>query len=168
MATWADTGKVHIWNVAEAFQSLNLGQQPWRKENQRPVYTVEVHERHEGFGLDWSSSGRLLSGDVSSRIFLTTRREAQFVSEHTPFVGHTASVEDIQWSPFEENVFSSASVDKTIKIWDARKKKSAALSIEAHNYDVNVISWNRKVSHLLASGSDDGVFSIWDLRMFAP
>ena len=63
-------------------------------------------------------------------------------------------------------MFASCSVDKTVKIWDTRKRGGAALSVQAHTTDVNVISWNRITPHLMVSGADDGTFSVWDLRNF--
>lgn len=63
-------------------------------------------------------------------------------------------------------MFASASADKTVAVWDLRKKNGSMLSLKAHEEDVNVISWNRNVTYLLASGSDDGSFKIWDLRAF--
>lgn len=56
----------------------------------------------------------------------------------------------LQWSPTEADVFASASVDKTIAIWDIRQGKSAFKSFKAHDADVNVISWNR-LAALLSS-----------------
>ncbi|CAL5426167.1 unnamed protein product [Camellia sinensis] len=63
-----------------------------------------------------------------------------------PFVRHTGSVEDLQWSPTEPHVFASCSVDGNIAIWDIRLGKSPAASIKAHNVDVNVISWNSQLA----------------------
>jgi ribosome assembly protein RRB1 len=87
-----------------------------------------------------------------------------WATEDTPYKGHGASVEDIQWSPTEAAVFASCSVDQTVRIWDARKKSDSALKVKAADCDVNVIAWNRRVPYLLASGDDQGNLRVWDLR----
>lgn len=50
-ATWADTGKVHVWDMASVFKSLD--QPGLRTDNIKPVYTVNNHKT-EGFAMDWS------------------------------------------------------------------------------------------------------------------
>lgn len=143
VSTWSEAGKVHIWDITQHVQSLDTpGLVP--NSNLQPIYNVEKHARKEGYGMDWSSIvvGNLLTGDCTGKIFLTSRSNSSFVTDEQPFTGHKGSVEDLQWSPSEKNVFASAGVDGTIKIWDTRKKKPA-LSVSAHDMDVNVISWNR-------------------------
>ncbi|RHZ87478.1 hypothetical protein Glove_34g64 [Diversispora epigaea] len=166
-ASWADTGKVHIWNLDPLMKALDTSGFLISQKALKPLYTIESHST-EGFAMDWSGTvpGRLLTGDMHTNIYLTTKSQSTFKADREPFVGHTSSVEDLQWSPIETNVFASASADQTIRIWDIRGKKKHALCIKAHENDVNVISWNRKMDYLLASGSDDGVISIWDLRTF--
>ncbi|RKP15073.1 WD40-repeat-containing domain protein [Piptocephalis cylindrospora] len=164
-ATWADTGKVHIWNLNPQAEALaSPGHIP--SSSTPPVHTIHSHE-DEGFAMDWSSMerGRLLTGDMTGQIRLTTENQGQWTTDPRPFLGHTSSVEDIQWSHKERTVFASCSADRTVRIWDTRMPSRApALSYYAHNADVNVISWNRRVDYLMASGGDDGVFSVWDMR----
>ncbi|KAJ1981221.1 Ribosome assembly protein rrb1 [Dimargaris xerosporica] len=170
VATWADTGKVHIWDASAPTKALATPGYQMPAAVRRPLHTVTSHGRNEGFALDWSAEGgHLLTGDINSDIYLTQRnaQSGAFVADRTPFSGHTSSVEDLQWSPSEKSVFASASADQTVRIWDCRQKKRSALNVHAHTSDVNVITWNTKTAYLLASGADDGVFSIWDLRTFS-
>lgn len=171
VATWAETGKVHIWNVRQLIEALEVpGYVYNRAQVPTPLFTVNSHGRAEGFAMDWASSGsnslRLLTGDIRAKIYLTTSSPSGFNALSQPFQSHTSSVEDIQWSPSEPTVFASCSVDQSIQIWDVRSKgrKSVAGIMNAHNSDVNVISWNRITSYLLVSGGDEGGIKTWDLR----
>jgi len=165
VATWADTGVVYIWNLRTLIRSLEAPSTQRLVVN--PEFTFKGHKT-EGFAMDWSGvkEGRFLSGDCQKLIYLYDSHESHWVVDNIPFTGHNASVEDLQWSPNETEVFASCSVDRTIKIWDARMKNRPGLSVDAHNSDVNVISWNKKVNYLMLSGADDGTFSVWDLRNF--
>jgi ribosome assembly protein RRB1 len=174
VASWSDTGKVHIWDVRPQIESLDVpGQAPDSLKNRKSVFTVNSHGRTEGFAMDWASSGetrpsslRLLTGDMHSKIYLTISTATGFNALAQPFVSHTSSVEDIQWSPSEPTVFASCSADQSVQIWDVRSKgrKSVAAIPTAHESDVNVISWNRISTYLLLSGGDEGGIKVWDLR----
>eukprot|EP00158_Paraphelidium_tribonemae_P001901 Partr_v1_DN24930_c0_g1_i1_m45492 putative Glutamate-rich wd repeat-containing protein len=166
ISTWAETGKVHIWDCTNIVKSFDTPGLTNASRKISPVCTVGQHNS-EGYAMDWSrrTAGRLVSGDCKGKIVLTERREnSGWLPNSGSYSGHGDSVEDLQWSPNEDDVFASCSVDKTIKIWDTRLKTRHGLEIVAHECDVNVISWNGLVPYLLASGADDGSFKIWDLR----
>lgn len=172
-ASWAETGKVHIWDVRPLIEALDVpGYTLDRKRTNNPAYTVNTHGRAEGFAMDWaadsanSASLRLLTGDIHSKIYLTTTSQASFVTQTQPYASHTSSVEDLQWSPVEPTVFASCSADQSIRIWDIRAKgrKNVVGIAPAHESDVNVISWNKGTSYLLLSGGDEGQIKAWDLR----
>lgn len=171
VATWADTGKVHIWDVRPLIESLDSpGYVIDKSRTNTPIFTIPSHGRAEGFAMDWASSGssslRLLTGDIHSKIYLTTSTPSGFNALSQPFLSHTSSIEDIQWSPSEPTVFASCSADQSIQIWDVRTRgrKSVAGIVAAHESDVNVISWNRLTAYLLVSGGDEGAIKTWDLR----
>ncbi|KAG8827943.1 ribosome biosynthesis protein rrb1 [Serendipita sp. 401] len=182
VATWADTGKVHIYNVRPFMEALDPSPQSGSsipEAAKKPVHTITSHGRSEGFALDWAASFsadntsvsgvRLLSGDITSKIYLTTSTVSGFTTSPNPFTSHTSSIEDLQWSPSEPTVFASCSADQSIRIWDVRVKgrKSAMVVENAHDADINVISWNRTTGgsgYLMVSGGDEGGLKVWDLR----
>ncbi|XP_050203563.1 protein HEAT STRESS TOLERANT DWD 1 [Mercurialis annua] len=171
-ASWSDTGHVQIWDFSSHLNSLaesETGHQGVPAAiNQAPLVKFGGH-KDEGYAIDWSPrvTGRLVSGDCKNCIHLWEPSDATWNVGAAPYVGHDASVEDLQWSPTEADVFASCSVDGKIAIWDIRMGKTPVISFKAHNADVNVISWNRLASVMLASGSDDGTFSIHDLRLIS-
>lgn len=163
VATFSETGKVHIFDVKPYIDTLSG---PSRPRQKIPVHTITNHGRSEGFAVEWGRSG-LLTGDLDRKIFLTTTTPTGFHTSPNPYLSHTSSVEDIQWSPSESTVFASCSADRTVRVWDIRaKNRKSVVSVEAHTEDVNVISWNKRVDYLLVSGGDEGGLKVWDLRMF--
>lgn len=159
VATFADTGAVHVFNLSNAVAA-------------RHIHSSAGH-RVEGYALAWAAlePWLLASGDTQGRILLHTFNSEGQPREELVFEGHQGSVEDIVWSPSEPTVFASCSADRSIRFWDTTRPpgKRCAMTIgEAHEADVNVIGWNRKDAHLLASGGDDGVIKVWDLRQVAP
>lgn len=174
IASWSDTGSVNVFNVSKQLSTLvkpdsaSLASTNTTSPS-APIYSFSGHPE-EGFAMDWSKTvtGRFITGDCKKHIYVWEPNEGtgSWAVDKVPFTGHSASVEDLQWSPVEATVFSSCSADGTVKIWDTRTKKKSMLSVEAHDSDVNVISWNPNVAYLMISGSDDGTFKIWDLRSF--
>ncbi|GAB4853802.1 hemolysin III domain membrane protein [Ancistrocladus abbreviatus] len=170
-ASWGDTGYVQLWDFSSHLNFLTESERDVSRGessvfNQAPLSMFK--HKDEGYAIDWSPlvPGKLVSGDCKNCIYLwEPTSDTAWKVDGNPFVGHSASVEDLQWSPTEPNVFASCSVDGNIAIWDARLGKSPAVCFKAHDADVNVISWNRLASCMLASGSDDGTFSIRDLRL---
>ncbi|KAJ7955881.1 putative WD-repeat protein [Quillaja saponaria] len=143
-AAWADTGLVQIWDFSSHLNALaesetEISQGASSVFNQAPL--IKFRHKDEGYAIDWSplTPGWLVSGDCTNCIYLWEPTSGSTWNvDNTPFIGHKASVEDLQWSPTEPHVFASY---------------------------VNVMSWNSLASCMLASGSDDGTFSIRDLRL---
>ena len=103
-ATWAETGKVHIYDLSAQLATLHQpGSGGTPNPKQKPVFTFAGH-KDEGFALDFSEPkpGALATGDCASGIHVWSAGQAgSWAVDAEPYAGHTASVEDIAWSPVE-------------------------------------------------------------------
>ena len=172
-ASMHESGQVLIHDITPHLTSFDTPGTTITPAQNKPICTIRAHKGSEGYAVDWSPripEGKLLTGDTSGKIFATTRTQGGgFVTDTTPFTGHQGTVEEIQWSPTENHVFSSASNDGTVKIWDLRSKsRKPAVSVQVSKTDVNVLSWSHQTAHLLATGADDGEWAVWDLRQWKP
>lgn len=169
-ATMTESAQVLIHDITPHLSSFDHPGTIITPQHSRPLSTLRMHKT-EGYALDWSPlvlQGKLISGDNDGNIYVTTRTDGGgWATDSRPFTGHESSVEDLQWSPNERNVFASASSDGTVRVWDVRSKSHRpAVSVKVSNTDVNVMSWSHQTVHLLATGADDGEWAVWDLRQW--
>lgn len=169
-ATMTESAQVLIHDITPHLSSFDHPGTIITPQQSKPVSTLRMH-KSEGYALDWSPlipQGKLLTGDNDGAIYVTTRTDGGgWATDSRPFTGHSSSVEDVQWSPNERNVFASASSDGTVRVWDVRSKShKPALGIQVSRTDVNVMSWSQQTVHLLATGAEDGEWAVWDLRQW--
>ncbi|KAK1900242.1 Coatomer subunit beta' [Dissostichus eleginoides] len=80
------------------------------------------------------------------------------------FEGHTHYVMQIVINPKDNNQFASASLDRTIKVWQLGSK-SPNFTLEGHEKGVNCIDYyNGGDKPYLISGADDRLVKIWDYQ----
>ncbi len=120
-----------------------------------PLKILKSHKNEE-FALDWSpvQQGRLGSGDFDANICVHNMQSDVTWKLLNSYKRHSKSVEDMQWSPVEPNVFVSCSCDGKVMIWDIRQPRKEGLSFAVSKNDVNVISWNKIKQNQIATGDD--------------
>lgn len=81
------------------------------------------------------------------------------------FVGHTNYVLQVALHPNDSQIFASASLDGTVKIWHLESPQ-ADLTLEGHEKAVNCVSfYPTENKPYLLSGGDDGLVKIWDYQV---
>mmetsp|Transcript_27265 Transcript_27265/g.41878 ORF Transcript_27265/g.41878 Transcript_27265/m.41878 type:complete len:451 (+) Transcript_27265:146-1498(+) len=108
-------------------------------------------------------------------------RPGRFESGTSPIVhGHTGSVLDFDFNPFDDSLFASGSEDTTIKIWgipeeweptddhgNAKKGENLSESLTdlvGHRKKVTLVRFNPTANNVLASASADGSVKVWDIE----
>lgn len=79
------------------------------------------------------------------------------------FEGHSHYVMQVEFNPKDTNVFASASLDKTVKVWGLNSSTSH-FTLDGHKLGVNCVSYFRGVAPYLASGGDDFLIKVWDYQ----
>jgi len=111
----------------------------------------------------WNCNGRkLASGSVDQTVRVWTPLD-HGAARDIELKGHTDSVDQLCWDPTHPDTLCTASVDRTIRIWDARGGKCTHC-INTSGENINV-AWSPDGEYL-AVGNKDDVVSIIDPRKY--
>lgn len=109
-------------------------------------------------------------------------RPGRFESGTSCYVtGHTGAVLDIDFNPFDDSMFASASEDTTIKIWSIPEEweptdekglakqgdnlTDSLCDLTGHRKKVTLMRFHPTASNVLASTSADYTVKTWDIEM---
>jgi WD40 repeat protein len=79
------------------------------------------------------------------------------------FVGHSGSVNSIDFNYFNQNLFITGSSDSTVALWDMRNLKVKLHVFHLPN-QVNGVKWNSFTESIFASNDLDKNLSVWDVN----
>ena len=86
------------------------------------------------------------------------------------FAGHTGSVLDFDFNPFDDSLIASGSEDTTIKLWGipegglTKNITEALVTLNGHSKKVTHLNFHPTASNCLLSASADQTVKIWDIE----
>ncbi|XP_029310455.1 coronin-2B-like isoform X2 [Cottoperca gobio] len=89
--------------------------------------------------------------------------------QHPRVCGHSGSVLDVKWNPFDDHCIASCSEDCTVKIWDIpvcgvqQNLTRARKTLMGHSRRVALIEWHPTARDLLLSSAYDYKVLLWDV-----
>ncbi|KAK8480089.1 hypothetical protein V6N12_063943 [Hibiscus sabdariffa] len=149
LASAGEDATIHVWEVqeCEVTEMTELCSTP-----------VSLTPLHSSLTKKGSSSGKK-GNQVPSYVHVP---ETVFSLSERPtcsFKGHLDDVLDLSWSRSQQLL--SASMDKTVRLWDLETK--SCLKLFAHNDYVTCIHFNPMDDDYFISGSLDTKVRIWDI-----
>ncbi|XP_063389363.1 THO complex subunit 3 [Cydia fagiglandana] len=113
--------------------------------------------------VGWSCDGRkLASGSFDKTVAIFNLERNRLVQEFV-FRGHTGSVDQLCWHASHADLLSTASGDKSVRIWDTRSRKCAAV-IPTKGENIN-IAWAPNGA-AIAVGNKEDLVSFIDTRTY--
>ncbi|KAL2622467.1 hypothetical protein R1flu_002672 [Riccia fluitans] len=138
--------KVILWSIEDQLTA--------RKEMASSKPAASSGAKHAG-----SSAGSASTLDKSAQ------SSPSVIEPLGVFIGHSATVEDVQFRPSSSKEFCSVGDDSCLIFWDARTGTSPAIKVEkAHNADLHCVDWNFHDENYLLTGSADSSVKLFDHR----
>lgn len=83
--------------------------------------------------------------------------------------GHTSTVLDVQFCPYNDNLIASGSEDCLVKVWEIpdgglqENLSESLVDLEGHQRRVGIIKWHPLAENVLLSAAFDYQIIIWDI-----
>ncbi|KAJ9585200.1 hypothetical protein L9F63_003003 [Diploptera punctata] len=140
------------------FSEIDQLQSHFRTHNKTREYQAHSSKVHS---VGWSCDGRrLASGSFDKSVTIFTLDRDRLNKEFT-FRGHGGSVDQLCWHASNADLLSTASGDKSVRIWDARSQKCAA-TIITKGENIN-ITWSPD-GNTIAVGNKEDLVTFIDTR----
>ncbi|GMH70316.1 hypothetical protein TrST_g4870 [Triparma strigata] len=111
-----------------------------------------------------------VSGGGGPFVVCDINKPGRFDGQQFKVQGHSSSVLDFEWNPFDDNMVASASDDSTIKLWQIPDGGLTAnlteplVDMRGHGRKVTLLRYNPTAANVLASCSGDMTVKIWDVE----
>jgi len=181
-------GNVHIWNYEsqQLVKSLEICDLPVRASKfvPRKNWVVTGSDDMQVRVFNYNTLERLHAFDAHSdyvrsiavhptQPFILTSSDDMLIklwnwdknwSCQQVFEGHTHYVMEVRINPKDNNTFASASLDKTVKVWQLGSQ-APNFTLEGHDKGVNCVDYYHGGDKpYLMSGADDRLVKIWDYQ----
>ena len=144
MAVASGDGTVHFFNCVDWSTKFTIS--PLTSS----VNTVVYDESHE----------HIIIGEKDAHLKVYDLNSKGIVHD---IAAHYWAIYDLKFSPSQQ-LFATASRDKTVKIWDAANfkvlKRIEGLKDLGHTHSVNTLLWTSFHNYLISAG-DDGKVKVW-------
>lgn len=129
------------------------------------IFAIDWNKQKEGVIISANMVGNINLYDIRSKF---TSKEIQTINESQYFSNSNIGINDIEWIPNHDSVFSFVDEQGSIKFYDIRlpEHQLQVLQHQLSNSGINSISVNPGNTSCIATGDIDGVVNVWDIRLF--
>lgn len=111
--------------------------------------------------VGWSCDGKRLASCSFDKSVATFTLDKDRLNKEYTYKGHNGSVDQLCWHKSNPDLLSTASGDKTVKVWDVRHQKCSN-TILTKGENIN-ITWSPD-GHTIAVGNKEDLITFIDMR----